>query len=168
MIFVMVSHSSRTSGKTSNRFTHGIFSRTTRELWLRSVEDVAVELIGEEPRTHNTLRAARDLAHTIFLLRTIRAKKIRVLSAALPHHSIWSTAPDTDALARGNEPQGQSIEETLERVRGKSRELTRLDTYERKALSRFRNKVNSFDYVIIETRRLARAEARREARKKKD
>lgn len=184
----MSSESDRPATKSSNRLSHGLSSKARRESWFDDVKRLADELMGETPRTGYVIQAAMDVAHTVILLRSIRIERKRTLSSPQPPRSYHQFLADDgfeafrlDVIESGfckDPPPGKwaqslkdvveypdrlatykpSEEDLLYLIYKRKDELTRIDEYERKALSRLRKQITLLDYVSLEARRRKHAE----------
>jgi hypothetical protein len=177
------SEADRSASKTSNRLSHGLSSKVKRESWFDDVKRLADELMGDTPTTGYVIQAAMEVAHTVILLRSIRIERNRTLSTPQPPRSYHQFLADDDfeafrldVIESGfcreppTEKWAQSLkdvveypdrlaaykpcaEDLLHLIYKRKDELTRIDEYERKALSRLKKQITRLDYVSLEAKR---------------
>lgn len=144
----------------SNRLSHGLASRAAAEARVPTLNELAVLLIGNAPRTDEIWSAALSLADAILHFQAVQRAKFSVLSSACP-----ATA-ELDSSSRAQQSLGKSVlpeeQETnqsdgllalQELIFTKCSEFASLDEYERKALSRRRKLLIRLDYSMHEALR---------------
>lgn len=174
--------------KPSNRLSHGLSSRAHAEYWLDDIKQLTDELASDAPDSLPVKKAAHDLALTFYLLKAIRAERTRLLSTPWPSrvYSDLVAMGDFDVFKQEvvdsgfckNPPATKwasnlvdavqyvdraaayvpTTEGTLHLLISRRKELSRVDEYERKALSRLRKQITLLDYVRLETKRQKHAE----------
>jgi hypothetical protein len=168
---------------------HGLTSRYAREQWSEDVLRLAEALIGETPREPPVVEAAREAAEAILYLRLVQRAKLHVLEGGTLRRA---TPTDTGrelalslstAVKRGTAAECASLSDKLRvthdvewkldmqstatiilglEVGDRSKELRRVNEYERRALSQRRSALRRLDYERVEAgRRVASGKARR-------
>lgn len=174
--------------KPSNRLSHGLSSRARAECWLDEIKQLADELASDAPDSLAVKIAARDLARTFYLLKAIRAERTKLLSTPSPPRVYCDLVAmgDFDVFRQEVVDSGfckdppatkwasnlvdavqyvdraaayvPTTEGTLHLLISRRKELSRVDEYERKALSRLRKQIMLLDYVRLEIKRQKHAE----------
>lgn len=146
--------------KPSNRLTHGLASRSAAEARVAELNELAVLLIGNAPRTDEIWSAALSLADAILHFQAIQRAKFSVLSSACPASAkLDSSSPAQLNLGRPVLPEDQETKQSdgllalRDLISTKCREFARFDEYERKALSLRRKLLIRLDYTMHETLR---------------
>ena len=162
-------------------FKHGLTSKWAMEALEAEIEALAPLLCGSSPRTGAVMAAARKLAAAILHLRQVRSMRLRVLGMAAPERreAVYSfpgiarsvpedvsqfVAEELSATIRRiqeyegkRKPRRQDVDDAaaslLDVMEEQKALLSRLDDYERRALSQRSKALREFDYIQIELER---------------
>ena len=141
----------------SNRFSHGLASKTQKEIWFPEAELLARELVGTPSAPLALWDVALELALNSFLIRSAKKERILLLSTQMPRLTSKETSNTTYVEETryycAINPDFKGMEAAAEVLRLRWRELRRVDEYERKALSRQKELARQLDYLIIEASR---------------
>jgi len=159
---------------------HGLTSRVAREAQSPEAEELAGTLLGSSPRESALLDAARAAAEAILFVDAVQRLRRATLSAGmLARLRLKGRAEErlielTRSVAEDDVPSWRQLREAIaatiggtrdgkleraaqaalrQELEGSAQELSRLEDYERRGLSRRRKALRRLDYERIEAER---------------